>query len=140
MHSSRMHTAHSLTVSCSICSGVCVPDMPPLPFMHPAMHTPHHAYPLPCMPPATHAPPPHIPPLPCMPPSAMHTPCHTHPHHAYPHHTCPLPCTGRYPPPPSVDRQTPVKHNLHKLRLRVVKILLLIITITAFISRSNGRV
>ena len=47
----------------------------------PAMHTPCHACPLPCMPPwhahppATHAP------LPC-----------TSPCHACPHHTCPLPC------------------------------------------------
>ena len=95
MHSSRMHTACSLTISCSICWGrvqwwarqLCpLPCMPsamhvPLPCMPPAMHVP-----LPCMPPAMHAP------LPCMPPT-MHAPCHTPPCHA---------C-------PPVDRQKPVK-------------------------------
>ena len=63
MHSSRMHTAHSLTV----CHGrsICLGDSPP-PHTPPATHTPRHAHP-PCMPPAMHAP------LPCTPPS-MHTP------------------------------------------------------------------
>ena len=94
MHSSRMRTARSLTISHSICCGthappamhapLChthplplmppMPHMPPchahlLPCMPPTMHTPHHACPPPCMPPVTHAPP------------AMHDPCHA----------CPLP-------------------------------------------------
>ena len=63
MHSSRMCTAHSLTVSHSIFH-----PCPP-----PAMHAPCHA-----CPPATHVPP------------AMHTPCHTCPPcHACPHHAWP---------------------------------------------------
>ena len=66
MHSRRMRTAHSLTVSRSICQG----------------------------PPAMHVPLSHMPPLPCM-PSAMHTPCPAlHPCHAHPLAThTPLPCT-----------------------------------------------
>ena len=54
----------------------------------PAMHAPHHACPLPCMP--------HLPctPPPCMPPFATHAPCHTclFTLHAPIHHLCPLPC------------------------------------------------
>ena len=60
MHSSRMRTARSLTVSRSICHA-----HPPLPCHAclPATHAPHHA-----RPPATHAPP------------AMHAPlCHAYP-------------------------------------------------------------
>ena len=81
MHSSRMCTAHSLTVYHirSICQGrVCMVHMPPC-----------HAHPS-CMPPTIHAPyhacPPPTTPLPCMPP------CHTRPlPHMPPHHACPLP-------------------------------------------------
>ena len=64
----------------------------PLPCIPPAMHAPHHTWP-----PATHAPPLHMPP-PHMPPLAMHAPCHTHP----------LPCiTPAMQPPPCL---TPATH------------------------------
>ena len=55
MHSSRMRTACSLTVSRSICRGGVYATHAPR-----AMHAPCHAQPPPCMPPspATHAPPP----------------------------------------------------------------------------------
>ena len=58
----------------------------------------------------------HTCPPPCTPPShahpsATHAPCHTHPLPRMP----PLPCK-----PTPVDRQTPVKHNLRKLRMRAV--------------------
>ena len=112
-YSSRMRTAHSLTVSHSICRAC-----PPHHAHPPAMHAPHHACPLhnaphrpPCHahPPTTHTPLPcmplpHMPPLPCMPPN-MHAPHHKAPpiapmppphtpscHTCPPHHTCPLPC------------------------------------------------
>ena len=62
MHSSRMRTARSLTVSRSICHTRPPPCMPP------AMLTS-----LPCMPPAMHAP------LPCMPPCHAHPTCHVCP-------------------------------------------------------------
>ena len=81
MHSSRMRTTSSLNVSRSICRGAYVPCMPP------ATHAPHHAQPLPHMPPATHNPP------------AMHAP----------HHTCPPAIHTPPPCTPPVDRQTPVK-------------------------------
>ena len=71
MHSSRMCTAHSLTVSHSIWlgGGACVPCMPPS-----AMHAPHHT-----CPPATHAPMPCMCTAPpCMPPTT-NTPCHACP-------------------------------------------------------------
>ena len=91
MHSSRMRTARSLTVSRSICHAcpLCYTHPSPChacppPCMPPAMHThPHHAMHAPptmhaphACPPAMHAP------LPCTPPT-MHAPCHA----------CPLPCT-----------------------------------------------
>ena len=104
MHFSRMHTARSLTVSCSICLGGCVachacPPPPPPACMHPC-----HTCPLPCMPPAMDAPhacPPHMPP--CMPtchtcppphmPPTIHAPHHTHPPTMYaPCHVCAPPC------------------------------------------------
>ena len=67
MHSSRMRTVHcSGCLSCHAC---------PLPCMPPAMHAPCHACPLPCMPPAMHT---HPSPLSCTPPSP-HMPCPTHP-------------------------------------------------------------
>ena len=72
MHSSRMCTARSLTISRSICWGA-LPCMAPCntcsPCTPPATHAPCHAHPL-----ATHAPLPHT--LPC------HTcpPCHACPH------------------------------------------------------------
>ena len=111
MHSSRMRTARSLTVSHSICHA-CPPAMHvPQPCMPPSHTCPlSHACSLPCMPPATHAPhhacPPAMhTPLPQMPPRftwppASHTPSG---------HACPLPCTPprpwhgplpRTPPPP----------------------------------------
>ena len=107
MHSSRMLTARSLTVSCSICrgGGACMPHTPPvthiplpcMPLCHaapchipPAMHAPCHAHPPPCTPPAMHASLPHMPP-------AMHTPCHAHP----PAMHTPLPCAA---PPLWTDR------------------------------------
>ena len=89
MHSSRMRTACSLTISRSIYQGrghACHACTPP-PHMPPAMHVPCHAcppchtYPLPCMPP------PHMPPCHACPP-AMHTPCHA----------CPPPCTPCHVP------------------------------------------
>ena len=105
MHSSRMRTARSLTVSRSICWGVCMP---------PAMHAPCHTHPLPCMPPT----------LPCTPPPLPHTP-HPPPHmppnpphacplphcHACPQRTCPpplphTPSHGHAHPPPWTDRHT----------------------------------
>ena len=59
MHSSRMRTARSLTIShCIYQWGVCMLHMPPC-----------HAHLPPCMPPVTHAPPCHVCPLlPCMSP------------------------------------------------------------------------
>ena len=66
MHSSRMRTARSLTISHSICHAH-PHHARPLPCMHPPPCTPPgmHA-PLPHMPPMH--PPPHTPPPPCMPP------------------------------------------------------------------------
>ena len=86
MHSSRMRTARSLTVSRSICHA-CPP----------AMNIPHHAHPLQCMPPAMQAPTTHAPA-----PPATHAPCHACLHHACalphmpPHHACHPPCTDRH--------------------------------------------
>ena len=117
MHSSRMRTARSLTVSRSICHACPLSCMPPChtcpPAMHPpAMHAPPathtfpamhaplpcmsplpHMPPVPCMPPATHTPLPCLSPLPHMPscnahPPATHAPYHAHP----PCHAHPLPC------------------------------------------------
>ena len=95
-----MHTALSLTVSSSI-RGACMPHMPPLPHIPPpyipAMHTPCHTCPLPCMLSTMHTPC-HACPLPCMPP-ATHAPCHacSPSTHALlpqmpPCHVCLLPC------------------------------------------------
>ena len=135
MHSSRMRTARSLTVSRSICCGTHAP-LPHMP--------PHHAHPLPHMPPyhacppAMHIPPAtHTTPLPHMPPHHAHPLPHMPPYHACPPrhahppatHTTPLPCMppvmhtplpctpspSTMPPlprvmqAPPVDRQTPVK-------------------------------
>ena len=86
MHSNRMCTAHSLTVSCRI---LCM--LPPQPRMAPCNHT---------WPPATtHAPYNHAPPSNhAHPPATMHTPLATmHPpsnHACPPNHACPWqPCT-----------------------------------------------
>ena len=106
MHSSRMPTARSLTVSHSICWWVCVPCHACPPTMHtpsPATHNPCHAcpchaYPLPCTAPH-HA----CLPLPCMPPHATHTRACMLPAMRAPCHVCPLPCT------PPMYRQTRVK-------------------------------
>ena len=128
MHSSRMRTAHSLTVFCHI---LCTP--PPA-----IMHTPHnHTWnpPQPCMPPSNHTP--HdnhtCPPQPHIPPAVTHAPQQPHmpPHnHACPpcNHACPLqPCmppatmytptamhTPRQPcmPPSPVDRMTHTCKNI----------------------------
>ena len=82
MHSSRMRTTRSLTISCSICHA-----------HPPAMHAPFHA----CHPPATHAP------LPCTSPCHAWCPCHTHPCHACPPATHAPPATyapcHTHPPP-----------------------------------------
>ena len=101
MHSSNMRTAHSLTISHSICQegGMCAMHAPaPLPCMLPVMHAPHHAHSLPCMPHHHHhaCPLPFTPLLPCMPPAT----------HAPPHHTCLHYHAGSS----LVDRQTPVKN------------------------------
>ena len=100
MQSSRMRTVR--------CSGrlTCQERTPPQ-----TTHPPScHVHPLPCTPPAIHAPC-HARPLPYMPP-AMHTPCHTHPltcmpplpHtapcHAPSCHTCPLCHTSPLPHTP----------------------------------------
>ena len=77
MHSSRMRTAHSLTVCRSICWGAYMARMPPCHACPPAMHGP------PC-----HAcPPPH----------------HTCPHASPCHACCPPP---RTPPPPCGQTDT----------------------------------
>ena len=102
MHSSRMRTARSLTVSRSIFWGV----------HH--THAPHHACPLPCTPPATHAPHHKHPPAmhahchAC--PPTMHVPyaTHTPPPHMLPCHTCPLPCT-----PPAMHKPLPCMLPCH---------------------------
>ena len=101
MHSSRMHTARSLTISRIICHACPPPHTPPAmhnppPAMHipPAMHTtplpsmpPCHTHPLPCMP------------LPCTPSLAMHTP---------PGHACPLVTHA----PSPMDRMTDICKNI----------------------------
>ena len=131
MHSSRMCTACSLTVSRSICHA-CSPTM-----HAPYMHTPYHAHhpchacspathaPLPCMPPcdtcppAMHSPAMHAP-LPCTPPT-MHAPAKHAPHHT---HT-PLPCTPPCHACPPVDRILDTrfwKYYLAPTSLRAVKI------------------
>ena len=79
MHSSRIHTTLSLTVSHSICCGMHPPP--------PTLHAPLcHTCPRPCMPPCHACPPPHMPPT-------MHAPCHAcPPPHMPPCHAC-LPAT-----------------------------------------------
>ena len=102
MHSSRMRTSRSLTVSRSICH-TCPPPCTPLCHTHPplcmppsATHGPLPRRPLPCMPPCHACPPPcHACPPPCM-PSPTPRPCMP------PHHTCPshhtLPPATHAPP------------------------------------------
>ena len=109
MHSSRMCTARSLTVSHRIPCTPLPPHMTPLPPCMPPCHTcpqpctPPAMHPPPCMPPLPHMPPTTTHPPPCTPPAmhatpAMHAPCHVHPRHACPPamhapcHACPLPC------------------------------------------------
>ena len=116
MHSSRMHTARSLTVSRHI------PCMPP---------GCHACPPLPHMPPGCHAHPPaatHPPAAMHAPPAAMHAP-------QLPQCLPWLPCMppGCHACPP-VNRQTPVKHNLRKLRLRDIIILTIHIDIYIIIT------
>ena len=85
VHSSRMRTARSLTLSRSICH-TCTPHHtpptthapPPLPCMPPC-----HAHPLPCTPPCQACPPAMYAPLSCMPPATQPPPCYA----------CPPPCT-----------------------------------------------
>ena len=89
----------------------------PLPCIPPAMHAPHHT-----CPPATHAPHhytcPHHTCLPCHAcsrphtPPAMHNPCHATPTMPDPCHACPHPAMYAPPPPhapPATHRQTLVK-------------------------------
>ena len=90
MHSCRMRTTRSLTISpyLVVCAMYApLPCMSPLPNMPPTMHAPCHACPLPHMPPAMH-------PLPCTPchafPPPCMPPCHAHTHPAT--HAL-LPCT-----------------------------------------------
>ena len=100
MHSSRMRTACSLTVSRGICWGACA-HMPPATHAPPpctpaTMHAPHHT-----CPPATHGPP------------ATHAPCHAHPQphmppamhapHAFPHLQCMPPCHTAMHTPPAMN-------------------------------------
>ena len=94
MHSSRMRTIRSLTISHSICGGggcmagghawqgggvhgrrhACLAC--PLA----DMHTPHYTHTLPCTPPPCMSPATHAPPPSCMPLPAMHAPpCHACP-------------------------------------------------------------
>ena len=97
MHSSRIRTTCSLTISRSIYQGrghachACTPPTTHAPAMHVPCHAcpPCHTYPLPCMPP------PHMPPLPCM------CPCHAHPLPCMPPTMHPLPCSppATYTPP-----------------------------------------
>ena len=92
IHSSRMHTAHcNCRFSCHACP--------------PAMHAPHHACPLPCMPPAMHA-----------------LPCHAHPPpQTPPCHACPLPCMPPLPnmsPPPWTEFLTHTCDNITLQQLR----------------------
>ena len=106
MHSSRMRTARSLTISHSICHA-CPPCHTCLP-TPPATHAPHHAHPLPCMPlpytpPARYAPNAMHTPLPCTPPT-MHTP----PPHMPP--PCMPPCHAH--PPPWTETLTHATQNI----------------------------
>ena len=73
----RMHSSRKRVVRCSgrLSCHARPPPHTSLPCTSPAMQTPHHACPLPCMPlphmsPAIHAPVMHIPP-------ATHAPCHS---------------------------------------------------------------
>ena len=121
MHSSRMRTARSLTVSRGICQAC------PL-----AMHAPHHAPPCHACHPATHAALPHMPtlphtpyhacphpvmhaPLPHMPP-AMHPPPCTPPPCTHPRHSCPpSPCHASPPchvPPLWTETLTHATQNI----------------------------
>ena len=108
MHSNRMRTARSLTVSPSICHTYHPTTHTPLPCMHPAKHAPPHHATLPHTPrPAKHVPPamqpchthpnlPNMPPLPCNPATHTDLPCIPPCHATLPHtptcHTSPLPC------------------------------------------------
>ena len=131
MHSSRMRTARSLTVSCHI---LCMPPPPhnhtPPPAIHaPCNHTcpPNHTSPPTTMhPPATmHAPSNYAPPATmhtprnhACPPTTMHAP--PQPHMPPSNHACP-PATTH--PPPWTEWQTGVKIlPCPKLRLRAVNI------------------
>ena len=114
MHSSRMRTACSLTVSRRIprmpcCHHACPQQtrMPPTTTYTPLQpHTPHnYACPL----------------QPCTPPTTMHTPHN---------HACP---PSTHTPPPCGQTDTCKKHNLSKLRLRAV-MMTFILTF-----RHNGR-
>ena len=107
MHSIRMRTVGSLTVSRSIWhGGGCMPCTP-LPHTPPTTHPPCHACHPPCTPPAMHTP------LPCTHPCHAHTPG-TH---------APLPCRHPYHArPPWIEWQMFVKLlPCPKLRLRAVK-------------------
>ena len=104
MHSSRMRTARSLTISHSICHVHPPATRPSCHTCPPTMNAPHHACPLPHTPPTMHAPPP------CMPL------CHAHPAPT----THAPPCHGR-PPCGQNSWQTLLKIlPCPKLRLRAV--------------------
>ena len=80
MHSSRMRTARSLSVSRSICCGTHAPLPRTPPAMHPpATHAPHTPLPctpapLPRTPPSHTCPPAMYTPVPCMPPAMQSSP------------------------------------------------------------------
>ena len=87
MHSSRMCTARSLTVSRGVCHARLLAMHASL-----ATHAPCHACPPATHSPAMHAPLPHMPPLPCTPPCHACSPPCTAPH--LPH----MPPLPRMPP------------------------------------------
>ena len=97
MHSSRMRTARSLTISRHV---LCMPPA--------TMHGPrNHACPPQLCTPPYHA----CPPQPCMPPLSCMPPCNhaCPPYHACPHnHTCPLPPPTTHAPPPATHACPPV--------------------------------
>ena len=101
MHSSRMRTDGSLTVSRSICLWHACPPLPRMPpcHVHPLPHMPPTTHPLPCMPTPPCMPPPYtLPhPPPCMPP------CDTRP--SPPNHAPPTTHAPPITPPPPYDIQ-----------------------------------
>ena len=108
MHSSSMRTAHSLTISRSICHAWPPSHACPPPRMPPAMHAS-----LPCMPSVMHTSP------------TMHAPRHAHPAtmhaslpHMAPHHAHPHPPAKHDPPPPWTEFLTHASENITLPQLR----------------------